>query len=261
MSKRIVIALLATTCLQGMAHANSPTLYWSVHNHNTPINSIDFPMTIVEAKPEEHFYYAYQFAFTGGGDIGYTGIQPQPDISGKTRLRIVFSSFRPESAPHHHNCSSGADNGPGTSCATVIDGELGTQYKLHVEKKGNLVTGSIINGTTGKTHIVGKWNVSEDAGTFAPTQIAWAENFQLKADGAVLHCNASGWPFYQVTYGAPVANGGTVTGQITGIDTYDWDDIRQCPDAIFDVQKNGDQAITLGAGFKKKSHKLLREPR
>jgi hypothetical protein len=250
MFKRLVIALSLIGATQGLAFANSPVILWKLDG-NQPITSIEFPMTIYTAQEERRFYYAYQFRFSDKGLIGYIGIQPQDKLGDKTQFRFVFSSFRAESKPQHSNCSLGADGGSGTSCAVILDGTFGTTYKLLVEKNKDIVTGTVIDSSTGKRTIIGKWNVSDTAEYLANKEVAWSENYTMNRPGAVLQCDITGWPYYEVKYEAPSANNGQIKGSLSTINTNKWDDLKTCSDAIFDVKTDGDQSLTLGAGYKK----------
>jgi hypothetical protein len=56
--------------------SNTPLGYWSVPGPGSGVTELSFYQQINAATTHPEWYFANQFGFTGGGDIGYTGLQP-----------------------------------------------------------------------------------------------------------------------------------------------------------------------------------------
>jgi hypothetical protein len=85
---------------------------------------IGFPFSITNAPHETLYYFAEEFNFKGESDVGYTGLQPRPNVTIDGRsfavIHGVFSSFIKGSTTVDPNRSLGADGGPGVSCAVNL---------------------------------------------------------------------------------------------------------------------------------------------
>lgn len=205
------LSLLATTA---SGFAATPTMTWKIDT-DKPLNDLTFGITMTAAAARNQFYYAYQFGFTGGGDIGYTGIQPTlntPD--GQRQFLVLFSSFRKDSVPKYKNCHSGADGSKnGVTCRLYIPGKPGDTFLFTVTKENHLLTGTVLNETSGRKDIIGQWTVGDTAGTLAGSQLAWIENYNMPA----LTCDKEGWPYYEVKFLPPSSKYGSIEGTISGL--------------------------------------------
>lgn len=201
-----------------MAHAATPSMSWKVST-TQPLNEITFGLQINAAAPKDEFYFANQFGFTGGGGIGYTGIQPTVNTpDGKSQFMVLFSSFRKDSIARNENCKGGADGSPsGVTCRKYVPGAPGDTFLFDVKKEGNLMTGTAINQTTGRKDIIGQWEVGDSAGSLAGSQVSWIENYKMNSSSFKLTCDNKGWPYYEVKFLTPVGNGGTAAGSISGL--------------------------------------------
>jgi len=213
-------AILATLMLgfAGLSAAATPTMNWMIKS-SEPLEQITFGLTINAAAPTDEFYFAYQFGFTDGGDIGYTGIQPTKNSAdGNRQFMVLFSSFRKDTSPDHENCKGGADGAKaGATCRLYIPGELGDTFRFKVTKSGQTVTGTVLNETSGREDTIGQWTVGASAGTLAESQIAWIENYKMNNPNYKLSCDNKGWPYYQLKFLPPVGNNGDVAGMISSI--------------------------------------------
>ncbi|KAB8212790.1 hypothetical protein BDV33DRAFT_186140 [Aspergillus novoparasiticus] len=129
---------------------------WNMHNvPEAGLGDIIFPMSIQKATHEEGWYFAQDFEFIGASDVGYTGLQPRPDIGNETRLHAVFSSFVNGTTSKDPNCYDGADYGPGVSCAVDVSGKYSNMYHLRVQNTRDTTwNGTLIDTVTGiETHI------------------------------------------------------------------------------------------------------------
>lgn len=263
MFKKTLISIIASFAFAGTSFAGPGAMTWQIQDNGQAINALSFPLRITQAKSEERFYFAYQFNFTDARDVSYIGVQPAPKKDGKPQFRVLFSSFRPEAKAEHKNCSSGADYGTGVSCATVIDGTFDVNYTLSVVKEGNTLTGTINDPKSGKSTTIGKWCVSPSAKSIANYNLAWIENYSLNAapgqTANTLTCDSKGWPYYEVTFGAPVGNNGQLRGTITELAGDKWDDANKCP-GVFTSKHDSDQTTWIGAGYKSSSNEDEAKP-
>lgn len=226
--KKIVLA----SCLLGAAGtavAATPEMNWNVKT-DQKVDQLTFGITINAAAPRDQFYFANQFGFTGGGAIGYTGIQPTVNTrDGRRQFRVLFSSFRADSVSTFENCSGGADGASaGVTCRMLVPGELGDTFIFNVKKEGEQMTGTVTNQTTGRMDIIGQWTVAKTAGSLDTKQISWIENYRMNDRSYKLTCDSKGWPYYEVKFLPPTANNGAVKGTISGLNRGS----DSCPGAI-----------------------------
>ncbi|KAF5688605.1 hypothetical protein FDENT_4825 [Fusarium denticulatum] len=167
------------------------------------------------APHKSGFYFAQQFGFNGIDDIGYTGLQPRPNYRRRQVVHAVFSSFQKGTTTKHKNCHSGADGGPGVSCALDIFGDYSHLYNLTVRNTGGTTwRGTIIDTVTGKSDVIGEWTLPSSAGKMLNRQVGFFEYFNWN-DGKTNHV-CSKLPFSQVFFGNPTsktkgASGGKMT--------------------------------------------------
>jgi len=142
---------------------------------------------------------------------------------------VLFSSFRKDTIVKNANCKGGADGSTsGATCRTYIPGELGDVFRFHVLKEGNLLTGKVVNETTGREDVIGQWEVSSQAGNLASSQVSWIENYKMNNSSFKLTYDNKGWPYYEVKFLPPTANNGAVKGTISTLSTGS----AACPGAI-----------------------------
>lgn len=227
--------------------AATPSMTWKVNSPpNTKIENLTFKMKINEAAPIDQFYYANQFGFTGGGEIGYIGMQPTLNASdGSPQFKVLFSSFRKGTIPDFPSCKGGADGSSnGATCRILVPATLGAVYELRVEKKGDLLTGYVKNTQTNHQEIIGQWYVDGMTGDLKGTQISWVENYKMNNPNYKLECNNKSWPYYEVQFFNPEANDGKIKGTISTLNRGS----ATCPGAItWDHDING---TLIKGGFK-----------
>ncbi|WP_272844193.1 DUF3472 domain-containing protein [Pantoea ananatis] len=241
--RTVVLAL--STILIGSCYAATPTMNWSVPA-GKKLTDITFSIKMNEAAPVDEFYFANQFGFSGGGGIGYTGIQPTKNAEdGSRQFRVLFSSFRKDTIVRHANCKGGADGSPnGATCRMLVPGQPGDTFTFRVEKNGNLLTGTVTNLTTGRKDVIGKWEVSSAAGNLSSKQLSWIENYLMNSSSYKLTCNEKGWPYYEVKFLNPTANNGSIKGAISTLSTGS----AACPGAI--TWKHDSTGTLVKGGFK-----------
>lgn len=243
MKRRITAMAMAFTT--GYALAATPTLNWNIPT-NKVIENITFGITINQAAPVDEFYFSNQFGFTGGGGIGYTGIQPSKNAKdGSRQFMVLFSSFRKDTIARHANCKGGADGArSGATCRMYIPGELGDTFTFRVQKNGNLLMGTVTNLTTGRRDIIGQWEVSPSAGNLASKQISWIENYKMNNPSFHLTCDKKGWPYYEVKFLPPTANNNTIKGTISTLSRGS----AACPGAI--TWQHDESGTLVKGGYK-----------
>ena len=210
---------ILTTALLGFAgscFAAAPVMNWKIDS-SAPLDQITFGITIDAAAPVDEFYFSNQFGFTGGGGIGYTGIQPTKNTQGgKRRFRVIFSSFRADTSTNYENCKGGADGGKnGATCRLDIPGELGDTFLLNVKKEGRVLTGTVLNQNTGREDVIGQWEVGASAGNLAGSQLSFIENYKMNNPKYKMACNHKAWPYYEVKFLPPAGNDGEAQGSIS----------------------------------------------
>lgn|GEM_PF-1898747 len=239
-------SLIFSACaFSASLHAATPSLSWKIDT-NDKVNQISFGLTINAAAPRDEFYFANQFGFTDGGDIGYTGIQPTTNAAdGSRQFQVLFSSFRSDSQPEYETCKGGADgSSSGVTCKKFIPGELGDTFRFNVKKEGNVLTGTVINETSKREDVIGKWTVSNSAGALAHSEISWIENYKMNNPGYQLTCDAEGWPYYEVKFLPPTANDNSIKGTVSTL-SHGSD---ACPGAI--TWEQDDTGTLVKGGYK-----------
>ncbi|KAJ7433704.1 hypothetical protein B0H11DRAFT_2374890 [Mycena galericulata] len=194
---------------------------WSATNvPATGLTDITFPITIVEADHISGYYFVQQYAFIGSS-IGYTGIQPRPDIDGKAVLHGVFSSFVNGSTTTDSNCNAGADGGPGVSCSFEWDGVYGRTYNFEVKRgAGQLWVGTAIDTVTRERIHIGSYTVPAGAGGIANGQAGFVEWYPWNSFEPQNHCVHL--PYQQTVFGNPLtSNAGSVCTQSEFFETGD----------------------------------------
>jgi hypothetical protein len=158
-------------------------------------DELTFPVEILAAPQEKQWFMAYQWAYTGGGNVAYTGVQPAPGDTQDLR----FSVFGQADAVDHDLCSGGADGGSGVTCdGTTIPLVKSRVYRLRVarDRPGSRIwTGTVTDAETGQSWPTGAWRIPVDGGL--PGQgVAWLEHYRA--------CDCDKMPLLSVRFGAPI---------------------------------------------------------
>ncbi|KAF7356186.1 Beta-glucan synthesis-associated [Mycena venus] len=177
------------------------------------LNDITFPLTIVEADHISGYYFAQQFNFFGIADVGYTGLQPRPDNGGKSIVHGVFSSFVAGTTTTDPNCHTGADGGPGVSCAFEWNGEYNRTYDLEVKTSGNrLWVGTAVDTVAGTRIHIGSWTLPAGTGGILGSQVGFVEWYPWNNGEPQNHC--AHLPYQKTIFGNPkTTNPGSVGTQ------------------------------------------------
>ncbi|PPQ73440.1 hypothetical protein CVT26_015828 [Gymnopilus dilepis] len=186
---------------------------WSVTNVPTAgLTDITFPITIVEADHISGYYFAQQFNFVGLSEVGYTGIQPRPDSSGKAILHGVFSSFVPGSTTSDANCHSGADGGDGVSCSVEWNGVYGRTYNFEVKTTGNrLWVGTAVDTVTGQRIHIGSYTLPAGSQGIKNNQLGFVEWYPWNSAEPADHC--AHLPYQKTIFGNPTTTNAGSVGQ------------------------------------------------
>ncbi|GIG61574.1 hypothetical protein Lfu02_59460 [Longispora fulva] len=144
------------------------------------LTNITFPMTVnPDTSHTDGTYFAQQYSFTNAAQVGYTGLQPRPNVNGRERLHGVFSSFQGGSTSTDPQCHSGADGGPGVSCAADFDGVYGHRYAITVERAGaDTWTGTATDTVTGVSSHIGTYTMPAGSGNLASWQGGFVEYYR-----------------------------------------------------------------------------------
>ncbi|KAI0792928.1 hypothetical protein C8Q75DRAFT_804635 [Abortiporus biennis] len=175
---------------------------WNVAN--TPsagLKDITFPFNMANAAHVSGYYYAQQFTFVNAPTVGYTGIQPRPNQNGRSIVHGVFSSFINGTTTNDANCHSGADGGPGVSCAVEVASDYSHTYNMMVENtSGTTWNGTMVDTVTGVRTHVGSWTLPSNMGGIKSSQVGFIE-YYLWNDGKNHPCNTL--PKTSVFFGIP----------------------------------------------------------
>ncbi|KAG0096952.1 hypothetical protein BGZ93_003716 [Podila epicladia] len=183
------------------------------------LNDITFPFNMAKAPHKSGFYFAQQFNFKNVAEVGYTGLQPREDEDGNSIVHAAFSSFQGGTTTQHPNCYTGADGGPGVSCAVDIKGDYSHTYSLTVENTdGTTWTGTLVDTETGASTVVGEWTLPEGAGKLVYKQMGFVEYYTW--NGQPSH-RCDSLPFTEATFYNPTSNTvGASGGRISSVYEY-----------------------------------------
>ncbi|SPO02480.1 uncharacterized protein DNG_05153 [Cephalotrichum gorgonifer] len=154
--------LLLSIAMSLPALSNAQAVYgWDIEGvPEGGLKDITFPMSVKGSAHERHYYYANQFPFVGSKDVGYTGLQPQPDADGRSQIRGVFSTFIDGATTTDKLCHKGADGGPGVSCGFVFFGEYDNMYDMVISNTADTTwMGTAVDTTTGAQHHLGTFTL------------------------------------------------------------------------------------------------------
>ncbi|KAJ6779386.1 hypothetical protein PWT90_03941 [Aphanocladium album] len=91
---------------------------------------------------------------------------PLPNNSGDSILQAVFSSFIQDTTSVSFSCSSGADGGPGNSCAIEFKADYSHTFTCVMETPdgGSSRKRTMVDNVTGESRIIGEWTLSKKSG-------------------------------------------------------------------------------------------------
>ncbi|KAG0223711.1 hypothetical protein BGW41_005422 [Actinomortierella wolfii] len=183
------------------------------------LNDITFPFNLAKAPHTRGYYFAQQFNFHNTKEVGYTGLQPQPDKNGRAIIRGVFSSFQGGTTTNHPNCYLGADGGPGVSCAVLIEGDYNHTYETVVENIGGTTwRGTLVDTVTGTKTVIGEWTLPAGSGKIKNGQVGFVEYFIW--NGQPSH-TCDSLPFTEAVFFHPTSKTtGASGGKITSVYEY-----------------------------------------
>lgn len=171
-------ALLGLTVAPGFAFAGIGISWKFGEAPASGLNDVTFGFNVANAVHKRGYYYAQQFNFLNVSSVGYTGVQPQDDVDGKSRIRGVFSSFQKGATSTHPNCSDGADGGAGVSCGVTITHDLTNTFNCVVENIGGTTwRGTLVDSVTGDSTVIGEYTLPDGAGGIRNGQVGFLENF------------------------------------------------------------------------------------
>ena len=202
MSKNSLLLIASAVALLPTFAMGLVGISWSVTNvPPSGLRDITFPFSIANSPHKTGYYFAQQFGFIGQSDIGYTGLQPRPDSSGKPVIHAVFSSFIASTTTSDTNCHLGADGGPGVSCAVEFSASYADAYQLVVQNTGGTTwSGTAVDTTTGNRVHIGSWTLPGGTQGIKGSQVGFIE-YYLWNDGQNHPCSTL--PFTSMTFGVP----------------------------------------------------------
>ncbi|KAI9236278.1 hypothetical protein MVEG_08328 [Podila verticillata NRRL 6337] len=240
---KLTIAALLALCAPSVSFALVGS-NWKFSNVPADgLNDVTFSFNMAKAPHKSGFYFAQQFNFHNVAEVGYTGLQPREDSSGKSFVHAAFSSFQGGTTTTHSNCHQGADGGSGVSCAVDINGNYNDTYNLVVENiSGTTWRGTVVDTVTRMSTVVGEWTLPAGAGKLVNGQMGFVEYYTW--NGQPSHtCNSL--PFTEATFYNPTSKtSGASGGSITNV--YEYGDC--VGKAGFSVAKvaNGGSDIKVG---------------
>ncbi|KAG6152109.1 hypothetical protein E4U37_004177 [Claviceps purpurea] len=147
-------------------------------NPSGGLRDVTFPFKMDGAAHKSGYYFAEQFNFQGISKVAYCGIQNRPNARGKSIVHAVFSTFQGNSTTQDKNCHTGADGGPGVSCAVDFPGSYNAVYNIVVEHvRGTTWKGTAINTSTGESFHIGSWTLPSTAGGIKSSQVGFVEYY------------------------------------------------------------------------------------
>jgi len=194
----VVVASLLPTLTTAQA-----ALHWSVTDPESALYDITFPMYIGNAPHQTGYYFAQQFTFGGAGGVGYTGLQPRPDYGGDAPIiNAVFSSFTDGATTDDPQCHSGADGGPGVSCAVEFNGDYSHIYHLEIRNTGGTTWEGTCVDTVNLSRIhIGSFTLPTDSGPIDPSgQQGFVEYYWFSECSSI--------PWTSVEFGLPMTSAG-----------------------------------------------------
>ncbi|PKX99631.1 uncharacterized protein P174DRAFT_438080 [Aspergillus novofumigatus IBT 16806] len=203
----------------------------------------DMRISMATAPHETGYYFAQQLVFNGLSDVGYTGLQPRPDVPGSSIVHAVFSSFVPGTTSTDPDCHDGADGGACVSCAVEIPAPYAPLYNLMVKNTGGTTsTATLVDSASGKSTHVGSYTLPSGAGGIKSSQVGFIEYYPWNAMPSHLR---SSLLYANVTFGAPTTSTpGPGSGQVHN--PYEYGD---CVGKVnFDVRTT-DQGYHVSVGF------------
>ncbi|KAF9125971.1 hypothetical protein BGW39_007021 [Mortierella sp. 14UC] len=172
------------------------------------LSDITFPFNMANAPHRSGYYFALQPNFRNVSKVAYTGLQPHEDSKGNNIFHATGTTTKDP------NCRTGADSGPGVSCAIDIKGSYWHNYNLVVENTRDTTwRGGLVDTRTGVSTVVGEWTLPKGSGKIVNGQLGFVEYYTWS--GLSSHtCDLLPYTraiFYNPTSKARGASGGKVT--------------------------------------------------
>lgn len=241
---KLFAVIISIVLPASMTFANPVAIPWSMaHTPSAGLKDITFPINIANAPHVSGYYFAQQFAFNGANTVGYTGLQPRPDQNGSSIVHGVFSSFinGTTSSPSDPNCHSGADGGPGVSCAVEIASSYSHTYNLLVENvSGTTWTGTMIDTVTGVRTRIGTFTLPAGTSGIQSSQVGFVEYYLWNLTPGV----CSTLPKTSVFFGTP-STSTSGAGPGSQSDAYEYGDCIGEADFVTSRNSSG-VAVTIG---------------
>lgn len=174
------------------------------------LSDITFPVQLGQVDHSRGYYFAQTWYFDISADeqAAYIGLQPRSNSQGKTVLHAAFSSFVAGTKSSHPNCSDGADDGSGVSCAIDVQGaSYDTVWNLVVESTGsNTWRGRMVDSSSGASHEIGIWTIPESGLISKSPMINFFEWYPFNTEDTP---DCSTLPKASVTFYLPTSDSGS----------------------------------------------------
>jgi hypothetical protein len=236
------VAFLLPTFTSGLVGIS-----WSVtgliNEPSSGLTDITFPFSIGNAPHRTGYFFAQQFGFNGQSDVGYTGLQTRPDSNGRPIIHAVFTSFISGTTTDDANCQSGADGGPGVSCAVEFSAPYAGTFNLEVvNTEGTKWRGAAVDAVTGKRVHIGSYTLPAGTKGIKGAQDGFIEYYPWN-DGQNHPCNSL--PYTSVVFGVPMT---TTIGAIGSIkNAFEYGD---CVGQVgFKTHRTIEDGVEVSVGF------------
>jgi hypothetical protein len=207
---------------------------------SSTLTDITFPLNMAAAAHVSGFYFAQQFEFEGGSDVGYIGLQPREDYSnGSPDIHAAFSSFIPGTTSDDPTCSDGADGGAGLSCAFDWSASYDDTYDMVVESVGGSSwKGTAVNTVTGEEYHIGQYTLPSSYGNIKSSQGGFVEYYPWNTNAYT----CDGLPYVSMSFGTPTSQSG---GAVSLSKPYEYGDCAGEADFTTSEENNG-WAVQVG---------------
>lgn len=172
------LLLLAPQTASASVGGGNVSIGWSIAGTpSSGLTNITFPLTVNPATAHQSgIYFAQQYDFAHA--MGYTGLQPRENSGSSERLSARFSTFTEGASTSDPNCHTGADGGPGVTCAVDFDAVYGHRYDIKVERTGtDTWTGTARDTVTGTSTHLGTYTLPAGSGNLQGSQGGFVEYY------------------------------------------------------------------------------------
>ncbi|KAF9457492.1 hypothetical protein BDZ94DRAFT_1292380 [Collybia nuda] len=233
-----LIAPLMPTLTMGLIGIN-----WNMTNiPPAGLPDITFPFSLIDTPHEVGYYFAQSINFKNVAGVGYTGLQPRPDVDGKPMIHAKLFSYVPDSTSTDSNCTDGnPDGGEGVSCAVDFSGSYGP-YAIEVRNaNGTTWEGTVVDLDTNRRVHVGSFTLPEGTGGITGSQVGYVEYYPWNT--GVHKC--ADLPDTTGAFGVPQTTVAKAVGILS--DAYEY---GECVGEVGFLNTRTEKEVKINVGFK-----------